>query len=68
MGRGAFRVLVARSFAEPIDELKNLTERIFRECGWPGERTKDVLVAVEGVKVKMGTEACRPAAHTRGKV
>ncbi|SPQ18014.1 3b4ae673-df73-455c-9271-a8894613b1d4 [Thermothielavioides terrestris] len=52
----AFHVSIAWSFAEPTEELKMVTERVFGQTTAKG-RIQEVRVPVEGIKVKIGNTA-----------
>jgi hypothetical protein len=67
----AFHVSIAWSFAEPSEELRRVTERVFGEKS-VRERIEQVQIPVDGVKVKIGNTVThvplpRPGRRASGK-
>jgi hypothetical protein len=62
----AFHVSIAWSFAEPTEELKMVTERVFGQTTAKG-RIQEVRVPVEGIKVKIGNTVNHVALALSGR-
>ncbi|KAK3310247.1 U6 snRNA phosphodiesterase Usb1 [Chaetomium strumarium] len=63
----AFHVSIAWSFAEPTDELKSVTDRVFGGNG-ARQRIRDIQIPVDGVKVKIGNAVTHVALRQPGKM